>query len=182
MHGIIFAELKRFVDQGLGAEAWGRVLTHAGIENRTFMTFQEYPDAELAALVRAASGLTGKPADVLLESFGEFMVPDLLAMYGSLLDARWKTLDVIEHTEETIHQVVRRRNPGARPPELRCDRPGPREVLIHYTSHRRMCAVAKGIARGLARHYGEAITISEGTCMHRGSQECLISVRASGPA
>ena len=40
-----------------------------------------------------------------------------------------------------------------------------------------MCAVAKGIVRGLARHYGEAVTIDEMTCMLEGGGECRIAVR-----
>jgi hypothetical protein len=32
-------------------------------------------------------------------------------MYSHLIPAHWKTLDVIEKTEETIHNVVRAQNP-----------------------------------------------------------------------
>jgi hypothetical protein len=177
MHGIIFVELKKFADQSFGARTWDRLLSDAGLKMRVFVPFQEYPDADAIALVRAASALTGQSADAVLQAFGEFIVPDLLALYGSLLDARWKTLDVIEHTEQTIHAVVRLRNPGARPPELRCERPSLDEVVIHYASARRMCGVAKGIARGLARHFGETVSIEEAACMHTGGRECRISVR-----
>jgi hypothetical protein len=177
MHGIIFAELRKFAEQALGPDGWNRLRAQAGLQNRIYLPIQEYPDSEAVALVGAASKITGQPADALLQSFGEFIVPDLVGMYGTLLDARWKTLDVIEHTEETIHQVVRRRNAGARPPELRCERPRRDQVVIHYTSARRMCGVAKGIARGLARHYRETVAIDEITCLHTGAPECLISVR-----
>ena len=96
-----------------------------------------------------------------------------------MLDAGWRTLDVIEHTEETIHKVVRTRNPGAAPPELQCARPSKDDVVITYASPRRMCAIAKGIARGLAAHYGEAVRVSESACMRKGDPQCRISVRTA---
>src|SRR5207244_2056324 len=64
-----------------------------------------------------------------------------------------------------------------RPPLLRCARPTAEEVVITYTSPRRLCALARGIIRGVARHYGEPVTITETTCMHRGAEACTISIR-----
>lgn len=183
MHGIIFAELKKYVDHKLGGEAWHSLLREAGMEGRLFLPVHEYPDAEAVTLVKAASRITGLPADAILQDFGEFITPDLLKMYGALLDKSWKTLDVIEHTEETIHRVVRSRNPGARPPQLRCERASDYEVVIVYTSARRMCGVAKGIVRGLAKHFGETVALEESSCMHQGARECRISVmRIDRPA
>lgn len=177
MHGVIFAELKKYVDDRLGESGWPKLLEEAGFAGRIFLPVTTYPDADAVTLVTAAVKITGLTADAILEDFGAFMVPDLVKMYGHLLDKGWKTLDVIEHTEETIHMVVRSRNPGAAPPELHCSRPSKGEVVITYGSPRRMCAIAKGIARGLAAHYGESVRVSESACMHKGDPHCRISVR-----
>jgi predicted hydrocarbon binding protein len=177
MHGIIFSELKQYVVSRLGAAAWGTLLEKAGMPGRVFMPGQEYPDADAVALVSTASAIIGEPAQGILEDFGEFIAPALMEMYGSLIPKEWRTLDVIEHTEETIHTVVRRRNPGAHPPELRCQRLDPDEVVVVYSSPRKMCAVAKGIARGMARHFKETVTVSERSCMLAGARECRISVQ-----
>jgi Haem-NO-binding len=177
MHGIIFSELKKYVDDRLGGAAWGALLEKAGLSGRIYMPVQEYPDADAVKLVTTASAITGRPAQAVLEDFGEFIAPDLLKMYASLIRKEWRTLDVIEHTEETIHRVVRHRNPGAKPPELRCSRIGPDEVVVVYSSPRKMCAVAKGIARGMARHFKETVATSESSCMLAGAKECRISVQ-----
>jgi hypothetical protein len=126
-------------------------------------------------MVRAASELTGKPATLLLEAFGEFLVPTYVSLYGNLLKQHWRTLDVIEHTEETIHRVVRRRQPGAAPPRLRTVRVGPKLVLLTYDSPRKLCPVARGIARGLAARFGETLRTNDIECMHRGDPACIIS-------
>lgn len=52
-------------------------------------------------------------------------------------------------------------------------------MVITYTSRRRLCAVAKGIMRGVGRHYREELTIEETTCMLSGAAACtLIATKA----
>jgi len=77
--------------------------------------------------------------------FGEFIAPDLMATYPRLIRPEWRTLDVLVNAEQTVHKVVRLRNPGARPPLLRCARTTPEEVVITYASPRRLCALARGL-------------------------------------
>lgn len=180
MHGTIFVELKKYVESRLGAGAWPGLLTEAGLDARSYDPFDEYPDAEAGQLVAAATRLTKLPADAILRDFGEFIAPDLLEMYWGLIRPEWKTLDVIEHTESAIHEVVRLKQPGARPPRLRVARNGADEVVIDYESERRMCMVAEGIAQGLAKHFGESVSVEQSTCILRGDSRCSIHVRSVG--
>jgi hypothetical protein len=179
MHGIIFGELKKFVETNHGSETWPKLLTAAGLGPRFYASVKEYPDSEALAIVGAASAALGVPAPAILEAFGEFIVPDLLALYGSLIQKDWRTIDVLENTEQTIHRVVRMRNPGATPPELRARRVSPKEVEIVYTSARKMCPVAVGISKGVAKHFGETIRVSQPECMHQGAARCRIVVTAN---
>lgn len=176
MHGIVFCELRRFVEEGFGREAWGRLLAATGAAGRIHLPVASYADSELVALVGAASRQTGLAPSLLLERFGEVLVPAYLKLYAHLVSPGWRGLDLVEHTEETIHKVVRVTHPGASPPVLSCDRVRSDEIWIHYTSPRRLCAVARGILRGVAAHYGERFEIEERQCMLKGGAECLISV------
>jgi hypothetical protein len=169
--------LGRYVEAKLGQGAWERLLTDCGIGPRLYVPLEDYPDEEAVALVTAAAQKTATPVPVLLEDFGAFLTPDLLQMYGFLIDPAWTTLDVIANAERTIHEVIRRCNAKANPPRLKCERPGPDKVVVTYSSPRRMCGVAKGIAKGIAKHYHERIAVTEGACMHRGAPHCEISVR-----
>src|ERR1044071_1790066 len=157
MLGIVFGELKQYVADLLGPEAWEGLLEGAGIGPKLFLAIQEYPDQELAAILDAASSKTGLPVDALLEDFGDFIGPHLMRMYRVYIHPEWKTLDVIEHTEERIHRLVRVQHRGARPPYLSTTRRSADEIVVHYNSERRYCALARGIARGIARHYGETL-------------------------
>ena len=60
---------------------------------------------------------------------------------------------------------------------LRVMRRGADEVIVIYASERRMCGVAKGIARGLGDHFGESIEVEEESCMLTGASSCTIAVR-----
>jgi len=177
MHGIILSELKRYVEARQGPAAWQPLLEKAGLGDVRYLANEAYPDPEAMAIVEAASSMTGMSAQAILEDFGEFIAPNLLEIYGPIIRPEWRTLDVILNTERSVHTVVRIRNKGAAPPELKCVRRGADEVVLTYDSPRKMCAVAKGIGRGLARHFQEAIQISESACMLKGAPACIISFK-----
>ena len=177
MHGFIFTELRDYVISRLGADAWPSLLERARIGPKSYLNYLDYPDEEAVLLVVTASEITGLPAGTILEDFGAFLAPHLFRIYRPLIDPGWKTLEFIETTESTIHDVVRSRNSRARPPTLRCRRVAPETVLLTYGSPRKLCAVARGIIRGLATHFGEKVEISERGCMLQGQPTCQIQVQ-----
>ena len=177
MHGIIHLELQKFVEHVHGKETWRELLRRAGVESEIYTPLRAYPDEQVVNLVSAAVEATGTPAADILEAFGEFLVPTYLSVYGVLVRPEWRTLELIEHTEEVIHRVVRTRQPGARPPSLSVERVGPHEIVVLYTSARRLCAVARGIVRGVAKHFEEHVTIHDDRCMLKGDRACALRVR-----
>jgi len=177
MHGIIFSELKKYVVTKFGDGTWNKLLQEAGLNGKMYWSHQIYPDEEVVALVVTASKMTRISVAAILEDFGEFIVPDLVKIYMIFIVSTWKTLDLLENVEETIHKVVRMRLPGSDPARLKVRRPNRDEVIIFYESPRKMCSLAKGIIRGVAKYYGETIIIQELKCMHRGSPSCQLRVR-----
>lgn len=159
MHGLIVAELKMFMKSQFGTEAFSA-------------------DDDFMKIVATAAERTGLTPNALLESFGQFVAPRLLSMYPALVKPEWRSLDVIEHAERSIHTVVRAQHPAATPPYLRVHRTSPSEVIIFYDSPRRLCSVAKGIIRGLARHFGETLRITEERCMLAQAPDCTLVVSA----
>lgn len=172
----MFAHLRSFIEEQLGTEGWRRLLEDAELGPRVYLPIRSYPDQEMVAIVTAASRATGLPAPRLLEAFGRHVAPHLLGMYRHLLDPAWRTLDVLEHVEETAHRVVRIEKPGATPPYLVAHRISENRIEITYTSARRLCHVAKGIVHGLAQHFAQRITIRETACMHNGDDRCQLVI------
>jgi len=177
MHGLILTELKRFSEAGNSNGTWTQLLHEVGLAGRTYVLSQTYPDAEVAAIVGAAARHRGADVQTVLEQFGEFIAPTLMSVYRPFIKPEWKTLDMIEHTENNIHRAVRLRDPLAVPPRLKVRRVSPGEVVVIYESERRMCALAKGIARGVATHYGERIETNDLTCILKGQANCTIAIK-----
>jgi tRNA A-37 threonylcarbamoyl transferase component Bud32 len=176
MHGLIFLQFQRFAQKQGRIPAWESLLREAQLPVKSYSPARTYPDEEMLALVGAAGRLLNTPAAALLEAFGEFVAPELIRLYGKLIEPQWKTLDLIENTEKLIHVAVRVGNPGAQPPVLHCIRSTPDELQIVYSSDRQLCGVAKGIVKGVARHYGETVRISDDACMLRGDPFCALQV------
>lgn len=174
MHGIIHLELQNFVVQGYGDAAWRTLLERADLSGEIYTPLRSYPDEHIALLVAEAVKLTALEPSVLLEAFGEFLAPRYLTLYGKLLKPEWRTLDVLEFAESTIHRVVRLRERQAQPPRLRAVRLDPDSVSMSYDSPRKLCAVARGIARGIAAHFAERLQITDERCMLRGDRECVM--------
>ncbi|HVK18857.1 MAG TPA: protein kinase [Fimbriiglobus sp.] len=177
MHGVIFLYLHQFARKQAGEPAWQDWLHDAGLSRISFSPVQDYPDSAAVSLIEAAGRALGKPTTEVLEQFGEFVAPEFLRLYSSLIHPEWKTIEVISNTEELIHATVRMRNPGARPPMLQCLRTGDDEIRVVYSSPLRLCALARGIVRGMARHYGETIEVQDEACMLRGDPFCALLVQ-----
>jgi len=180
MHGIVFSELQRFIVRKHAHAGWKAVTEKAGLAHKVYLAAGQYPDSEIASLVTAASAIAGQEPFQIVEAFGEFIVPSLLKMYGHLLKPNWKSLDVIEHTEGTVHAVVRTSDKDALPPKLRTRRAEPDTVILVYDSPRKMCALAVGIGKGLARHFKETLSVNQTQCMHKGGQFCEIVYKKTG--
>lgn len=178
MHGLIVNQLRQYVVTRHSRETWETLRTSTGA------SFGEgpvpinaiYPDDDVGKIVGAASGALSVPVADLLEDFGAFIAPTLLRVYEPLIPKHWKTLDVVENTEETIHTVVRRQDGIALPPYLKARRATPTQVVVEYSSPRKLCDVARGIVRGIAEHYREQVGIEQPECMNRGDSRCLLEI------
>jgi predicted hydrocarbon binding protein len=177
MHGVIFVELKKFLDARFGEACWPRLTARTGLAERSYLPVQEYPNAEAEALLTAAVLETGLDSDAFDQNLGEFMAPDLLRMYGSLLPRGSRTLEVVEQADAVMLRVMRARNPAVEGVPLRAERVDAGEVVVTYRSPRRMCGLAKGIVRGVARHFQEPVMIEETSCLHQGADACRIRIR-----
>jgi predicted hydrocarbon binding protein len=177
MHGVILLEFARFVEARFGGPLWREVVSRSGFSSPIFLPTQIYPDPDFLTIVSGVCQKAGRDPGSILEEFGEFIVPSLASLYAAFIDADWKLLDLLEHTEATIHRVVRMRAPGAEPPRLSCRRLAADEVEMAYTSGRKLCAFARGLIRGLAKLYEEAVTLSEPECMLQGRPACLLRIK-----
>lgn len=175
--GVILLGFQNFVRERLGEELWHTVRKDAGIGDRVYLPAQSYPGEDLYALVSSVSRLSGMSTPLVLESFGDTLASDLLRVYGGLLDPKWRMLDVLVHSEQLVEQMAQRIGEIATPSPLagRWGKDG--EVLLVYQSRLKLCALIKGIVRGLGANLEQPVVFEELRCMHAGSTACELSVK-----
>jgi hypothetical protein len=100
MHGTMFVHLRDYVEHEMGASGWRELLREANLGPRLYLPIKAYPDEEMMLLVHAAATATSQPVPALLQRFGEYLAPQLVAMYRHLLKPHWQTVDVLEHVGE----------------------------------------------------------------------------------
>jgi predicted hydrocarbon binding protein len=176
MHGIFLTEFKKYIKATRGDEAWDAVRARAGLQSRAYVPIQHYPDKEAAALVAAASAIDGAAATQILESYGRFIVTDLLSLYRGLLQPEWRSLELIEHAQEMIDRVKRLNGLAVGPPELSVERASEERVVVRYESPRKLCVVGKGMLRGIGDHFGDELEVTEDACMLSGHAFCRVGV------
>lgn len=176
MHGIIFAELRRYAENELGPESWQALVAGAGLPGKVYQVAQQFPDSEFRALLAVLARTLSRPTATVLQDFGAFIAAGLLKMQAHSIRPEWRTLDVIEHTERAIHQVIRQGDSHAQPPKISVGRINSRELLLEYRSGRKLCPFAKGIILGIAHHYAEDVAVHETTCMLEGADCCRLNI------
>jgi predicted hydrocarbon binding protein len=176
MHGLIFSELKKYVETKFDAKTWDTLQEKAGLKGNLYLAASVYPDNDLLSLMTTACQMTGMDAKTILEDFGDFIAPDLIRQYSFLVKSDWTLVDFLCNTEDTIHKIVRF-HPGVAPPQLVVRRVADDRVTISYDSKRKMCSLLKGIVRGAARHYNRTVSIVESRCMLQGDPECTVHVQ-----
>ncbi len=178
MHGIIFFYIQKFADAATaGKTSLLQLRDTVTTKTTRYLPNETYPDGEAVGLLQSLADKTGESLPALVERFGEFLGPHLVKVAGRHIDPAWRALDLIENTESIIHAMIRATNPGAEPPVLEAVRHSPNELHLVYGSSRQLCVLARGIMKGVAKHYGETISIDETSCMLKGAPFCSFVVQ-----
>src|SRR5262245_49767052 len=175
MKGVVFNLLEESVRREFGEEAWDDLLDDAGSDG-VYTSLGNYPDAELGALVSAASRKLGLPEAEVVRWFGQRALPLMAASYPGFFAPHRSTRSFVLTLNDIIHPEVRKVYPGADVPEFDFDTSSPDVLVMGYHSPRRMCALARGLIEGAADYFGEEAIIEEPQCMHRGDSKCLLRI------
>lgn len=176
MHGSIFVLLKRFIESTYDFSTWIRLTEEAGITHGPYQMHEMYLTREMFAILQAAADLTGEPFYDIMESYGEFLVPDLLMVYKKYVQPEWRTYEMLLHTEEAMHGAVKREDSRTNPPKLLVTKKGNRQLIVDYYSKRRMDAMAVGIIKGIARYYNESDKVQVTRTTAAGEERVQIKV------
>ncbi|MBI3203534.1 MAG: heme NO-binding domain-containing protein [Myxococcales bacterium] len=175
MKGIVFHLFQASISKHHGEDAWDDILEEAGVEG-AYTSLGTYPDDELYALVNAASRRVDRPpaevvrwfameaADVFAERFPAFFAPHTTVRTFLLA------------LNDIIHPEVKKLYPEAETPSFTFETAPDGRLVMHYHSHRQLCAFGEGLILGSAKHFGERATVEQPTCVHRGDDHCVLVV------
>jgi hypothetical protein len=178
MQGVNFDLMRHYAVTEIGETGWAIILKRLGHPGREYVIGQTYPDAEFGMVAGLVAQAMNKPIPDVLEGFGEAMVPQMIEVYGFLVNQRWSYMDFLMNMQSLLESAFQLDAPGATaPPKIRARRVGPEEVSIVYESSLRACAIVRGACRGAAAMYGVEAVITDEKCVLRGDPTCVITVR-----
>jgi hypothetical protein len=179
MQGVNFDLMRQYAVAEVGETGWAIILKRLGHPGDEYVVGNTYPDAEFGMAAALVAQAMNKPIPYVLEGFGEAMVPEMIKVYGFLVNPRWSYMDFLMNMQSLLESAFQLDAPGATaPPKIRATRVGPEEVSIVYESSLRACAIVRGACRGAAKLYGVDAVITDEKCVLRGDPTCVVSVRS----
>ena len=176
MKGVIFNLVEEIVVSSHGDETWDRLLCRAGVRG-AYTSLGSYDDSELMGVVAAASEALGLPEQDVLRWIGHSAMPLMSGRWPGFFKAHHATAPFLRSLNKIIHPEVHKLYPGATCPHFDFADGADGALLIGYRSRRKLCGLAHGFIEGTAALYGETAELDHLRCMHRGDENCLISVR-----
>lgn len=179
MKGVVFNIFEAFVCEGWGEEAYETLLDACPLHTRsgTFIGPETYDDADMVLLVNTACehfGVTGPNA---MRTFGHFMLPELIGKYPSFVESHDNAKSFLQSVEDVIHVEVRKLFKGAVTPSFHYRDPAPDQLVIQYSSPRKMCHLMEGLLEGVGDHFDTIIHQRQTQCMHDGAATCDFNLK-----
>ena len=175
MKGIVFDLLNEMVEERFGFEAWQTLLDATGLDG-IYVATETYPDEQLVQLVCAAEQATGILASDLTKAFGEFMMPHFAEQYPVFFENQTNMKSFLLTVDQVIHVEVRKLYPEAGLPAFEYEDLADDKLTMSYRSPRKMCRLAEGLLAGAANHFQQSYELEHETCMHTGSDHCLLEI------
>lgn len=158
MQGVVFNIVEDVVLTLYDAETWDEIIDDAGVDG-VYSSTGSYDDAEILAIVGAASERLGIEAPALLVVVGQHAFEGLTRRYPDLVGSEDNTVDFLQRVEDFIHPEVKKLYPTAVLPKFAFETLPDGRTRMIYTSPRDLHHLAEGMLMGAAEHFGEEITI-----------------------
>ena len=174
MKGSIFKHFESFVSDNWGEEFWEGILDEVTLQTQgPFLGPENYPDADLLAIVGTTIGKLGVPLPDALQLFGRYLFAKLEQDAPEFVPEDMNLLDFLQTIDGVIHVEVKKLSPAAYLPSIRCEPIGEQGMRMHYQSERQFCQLFLGLIQGAAERFGSELDHFEETrCTHRGDEQC----------
>lgn len=177
MHGSIFTTFSEMVIEKMGMPQWNELIDKTQPESQGIYTIgEQYEDSELVNMVVALSEKTGLPAEQLIQAFGEYLFASLYESCPTDISKIKSLREFLLVIDAVIHVEVKRLHPNAYLPKFEYEDGKDGELIMYYSSKRKLCHASIGLIYGAAKQFEQTITISHPQCMHNGSERCKLVI------
>lgn len=174
MKGVVFNIVEEVVTAQLSAAAWDGIVRAAEVDG-AYTSLGTYPDDDLDRILAATAEATGMSIDDVQRFVGVHGFELLADRVPDVMQQMRQWTDVLVDLDEIIHAEVLKLYPGAVVPGFVATMQ-PDGVLLRYSSARRMCALADGLAVGAGNWFGRSLTVQHVACTQRGDIDCVLLV------
>ncbi|MBU2970864.1 heme NO-binding domain-containing protein [Pseudoalteromonas sp. C2R02] len=178
MQGSIFTAFSDMIIDQMGMEKWNELLEKTNPSSGgVYTSGAQYEDSELINMVVLLSEQTGIAVDDLIESFGTYVFDILYKNSGVDVSSIDNLRDFLLAIDNVIHVEVQRLYPNAYLPQFEYEEGNDGDLIMYYSSKRKLCAVSVGLIKGASNKFNEPVTISHPECMHHGAEKCKLIVK-----
>lgn len=177
MQGSIFTTFSDMIIDKMGMEQWNELLEKTNPESKGIYTSgDQYEDSELVSMVVLLSEKTGVAPEKLIEAFGLYLFDSLYKNCPTDLSEIKTLREFLLSIHSVIHVEVKRLHPNAYLPVFEYEDGEGNDLIMYYSSKRKLCHASVGLIYGAAKQFNEEITISHPECMHAGKDRCKLVI------
>jgi hypothetical protein len=161
MKGIVFTEFLELIEEKFGYEMADDIIDESNLPSGgVYTSVGTYSHHELITMVGALSEKTGLAVEDLVITFGEHLLERFYQGYPQFFSGVNSCFEFLDTIENRVHVEVKKLYPEAELPTFLASFPHPNTMHLVYTSKRPFSALAYGLIKGSAHHFGENIAIS----------------------
>ncbi|WDE10224.1 heme NO-binding domain-containing protein [Thalassomonas haliotis] len=177
MQGSIFTAFSDMVIEKMGMEQWNELLEKTQpVSQGIYTKGEQYEDSELVNMVVELSEKTGVAAEKLIEAFGIYLFDQLYAASPVDVSSIDNLRDFLLAIDQVIHVEVKRLHPKAYLPKFEYEQGENNDLIMYYSSKRKLCHASIGLIHGAAKKFNQGIAIDHPQCMHQGAECCKLIV------
>jgi len=161
MKGIVFTEFLDMVEKEFGYEMVDHIIENSDLPSKGIYTaIGTYHHSEIVALLTNLSQKTEMDPQALLKAFGGYLFDTFLKQYPQFFEAHDHAFKFLESIDNHIHVEVQKLYPEATLPKFVTETTTDGDLVMTYTSERKMASLALGLIEKSTAHYGHESEIA----------------------
>lgn len=161
MKGIVFTGFLELVEQKFGMQVVDQIIDQSDLASRgVYTSVGTYSHKEMFQMVGKLSELKDIPVADLLHLFGEYFFQLLSESYPKFMDQP-DMFTFFKSIDNYIHPEVLKLYPNAELPSFDAQVNSSNEMVLKYSSVRKLSDFAIGLINGAAKYYNESITVEK---------------------